>query len=308
MQNTSNYNLNLVEGTDIVNPPIQFNPNFQTIDAAMFANKEASIGTASEVVTGTVHAIVRANQDAAAFRFTATGAWTTGDTMTVDGTAVTVHLNDGTAPLTGAYVIGAEVFAVLNGTLVTLITSSAAIDPGVTSFNSRTGAVTPASSDYDASMIDYDNTGSGLTSTDVQGAIDEIAGGSSQHGLYEIWKNNAPTQQISQGDIASVTTDKSFDMFFVEFESDTSHTGFMEIGSCENGSQADLRYMIVTSGGILTQYRRFVSISQVGTTITIRSDDGGTTQALNSYGSAPTTTASNNVCIPIRILGVIHNN
>lgn len=175
MQNTSNYNLNLVEGTDLVNPPIQFNPNFQTIDAAMFANKEASIGTASEVVTGTVHAIVRANQDADAFRFTATGAWTTGDTMTVDGTSVTVHLSDGTAPLTGAYVIGAEVLAFLNGTLVTLNTSMKSIDPGVTSFNSRTGTVTPQTSDYDSSMIDYDNTLSGLTSTDVQGAIDELA-------------------------------------------------------------------------------------------------------------------------------------
>lgn len=179
MQNTSNYNLNLVEGTDLVNPPIQFNPNFQTIDAAMFANKEKTVGTASEVVTGSVHAIVRANQDADVFRFTATGAWATGDTMTVDGTSVTVHLTDGTAPLTGAYIIGAEVLAILNGTLVTLVTSNGAIDPGVTSFNSRTGAVTPQTSDYDASMIDYDNTGSGLTSTDVQGAIDEIASSSS---------------------------------------------------------------------------------------------------------------------------------
>ena len=176
MQNTSNYNLNLVEGTDLVNPPIQFNPNFQTIDAAMFANKEASIGTASEVVTGTVHAIVRANQDADFFRFTATGAWATGDTMTVDGVSVTVHLTDGTAPLAGAYVIGAEVLAVLNGTLVTLCISNASIDPGVTSFNSRTGAVTPQTSDYDASMIDYDNTASGLYSTDAQGAIDELSG------------------------------------------------------------------------------------------------------------------------------------
>ena len=176
MQNTSNFNLNLVEGTDLVNPPVQFNPNFQTIDAAMFANKEASVGTASEVVTGTVHAIIRANQDADVFRFTSTGAWATGDTMTVDGVSVTVHLSDGTAPLDGAYVIGAEVVAVINGTLVTLLTSTKSIDPGVTSFNSRTGAVTPAASDYDASMIDYDNTLSGLTSTDVQSAIDELAG------------------------------------------------------------------------------------------------------------------------------------
>lgn len=175
MQNTSNYNLNIVEGTDIVNIPVQLNPNFQTIDAEMFKNKQGSIGTATEVVTGSVHAVVRANTDADMFRFTATGAWTAGDTMTLDGSAVTVHLADGTAPATGAYIIGAEVVAVVNGTLVTLLTSAAQPVAGVTSFNSRTGAVVPQASDYDAADIDYDNTTSGLTATDVQSAIDELA-------------------------------------------------------------------------------------------------------------------------------------
>lgn len=175
MQSTTNYSMNLVEGTDLVNIPVQLNPNFQTIDQEMFANKQASIGTATEVVTGTVHAIVRANVDADMFRFTATGAWTAGDTMTLDGSAVTVHLADGTAPATGAYIIGAEVVAVVNGTLVTLLTSAAQPAAGVTSFNSRTGAVVPTASDYDASMIDYDNTSSGLTSTDTQSAIDELS-------------------------------------------------------------------------------------------------------------------------------------
>ena len=177
MQSTTNYSMNLVEGTDLVNIPVQLNPNFQTIDQEMFANKKATIGTATEVVTGTVHAVVRANVDADMFRFTATGAWTAGDTMTLDGSAVNVHLADGTAPATGAYIIGAEVVAVVNGTLVTLLTSSGAVDPGVTSFNSRTGAVSPTASDYDASMIDYDNTSSGLVATDVQSAIDELCGG-----------------------------------------------------------------------------------------------------------------------------------
>lgn len=45
---------------------------------------------------------------------------------------------------------------------------------GVYSFNGRTGAVLPATSDYDADQIDYDNTTSGLTATDVQEAIDEV--------------------------------------------------------------------------------------------------------------------------------------
>lgn len=47
-------------------------------------------------------------------------------------------------------------------------------DTVVNSFNSRTGAVSPAASDYDADQIDYDNSVSGITATDVQAAIDEI--------------------------------------------------------------------------------------------------------------------------------------
>lgn len=49
------------------------------------------------------------------------------------------------------------------------------IQSGVSSFNSRTGAVTPAAHDYDADQIDYDNSVSQLTATDVQAALDEIA-------------------------------------------------------------------------------------------------------------------------------------
>lgn len=47
---------------------------------------------------------------------------------------------------------------------------------GVASFNGRTGAVSPAAHDYDADQVDYDNTTSGLSATDVQGAIDEVNG------------------------------------------------------------------------------------------------------------------------------------
>lgn len=45
---------------------------------------------------------------------------------------------------------------------------------GVYSFNGRKGAVSPATHDYDADQIDYDNTTSGLTADDVQEAIDEV--------------------------------------------------------------------------------------------------------------------------------------
>jgi hypothetical protein len=46
----------------------------------------------------------------------------------------------------------------------------------VTSVFGRTGVVTAQASDYDADQVDYDNTTSGLTATDVQAAIDEVEG------------------------------------------------------------------------------------------------------------------------------------
>ena len=53
--------------------------------------------------------------------------------------------------------------------IITMIFAS-----GVASFKGRTGVVNPQSGDYDASMITYDNTDSGLLATNVQDAIDEI--------------------------------------------------------------------------------------------------------------------------------------
>jgi len=45
---------------------------------------------------------------------------------------------------------------------------------GVVSFNDRSGSVLPIAHDYNAGQIDYDNTTSGLTATNLQAAIDEI--------------------------------------------------------------------------------------------------------------------------------------
>lgn len=180
MQTTTHYSLTKAEGTDVVNLLTQCYPNFDTIDAGMFANKQAVVGVATEVTTGTVHTITRSNTDSNVFRFTATSAWTAGDTMTLDGVGVSVHLPDGTTPTTGAYIIGAEVLAIVNGSLVTLYLTST-IQTYVKTFNSRSGDVTPTAGDYDASMIDYDNTSSGLTSTDVQTALDEIVSNKSEN-------------------------------------------------------------------------------------------------------------------------------
>lgn len=157
MQYTPNYNLITVEGTDVVNPLVQMNPNFTDIDAAMFANKQAVIGTATEITSGTVHSITRANPDSNYFRFTATSNWNAGDSMSVDGVNVSVFLSNGNTPNTGAYIINTEVLAIISGSRVTLLVS-----------NNDTTTLT-------ASDVTYDNTASGLTSSNVQNAVDEVA-------------------------------------------------------------------------------------------------------------------------------------
>ena len=155
MQYTTNYNLITVEGTDVVNPLVQMNPNFTDIDSIMKDNADATVARATCTKTGTNHAVTTTNSDAAMQRFTATGNWETGDTMTIDGTSVSVYLPDGTAPQTGCFVINTEVVIAINGTRVTLYAA-------------------PALS-QSASDISYDNTLSGLSASDVQDAIDELA-------------------------------------------------------------------------------------------------------------------------------------
>ena len=128
MNYSTNYNLNLAEGTDIVNPLVVDVPNYTAIDTAMAANRDAGIPTATEVVTGTVHAITRSVVTAPTFRFIATGNFSSGDTFTVDGTACTAIYPNGEALEGNAYVVGAVVIASLQATQLTIYASKATAD------------------------------------------------------------------------------------------------------------------------------------------------------------------------------------
>lgn len=123
MNYSTHYNLNLVEGTDLVNPMSVDNPNYTAIDTAMYNNSIRVVDDATCIKTGTVHAVTRNNSNASVFKFTATGDWDTGDSMTVDGGSVTVFLPNGEVPHDNSFVINSEVLCILNGTRVTLYTT-----------------------------------------------------------------------------------------------------------------------------------------------------------------------------------------
>ena len=120
MRESEHFNLNLVEGSDIVNPLVTDVPNYESIDAQLFKNQNAGVQNATELKSGTVHAITRLVPDAQMITFTATSNFVAGDTFTVDGIQVSALTVSGEQLPTGAYVINSQVLAILKGTLLTV--------------------------------------------------------------------------------------------------------------------------------------------------------------------------------------------
>lgn len=123
MNYTTNYNLNKPEGTDIVNPLTVDNPNWDSIDAGMYANKQNSVQVAQVALQETTIAITRDKSKPATFRFIATMNYATNMTITVDGTSVTATMPDGSALAANAFRIGSNVLCSLNGTALTIYTN-----------------------------------------------------------------------------------------------------------------------------------------------------------------------------------------
>ena len=119
--NTEHYSLQIDQGSDIFNPLTSIFPNFQKIDAAMWANKLGGIVTGTHLLSGSVHAITVSDAEGfAVFRFVATANYTDGQTFTVNGTPVTATTTAGTSLGTGCFVINQSVIGCLVGTQLTM--------------------------------------------------------------------------------------------------------------------------------------------------------------------------------------------
>lgn len=128
MEKSTYYGLNLVQGTDIVNPLTNDVPNYRKIDEVMHDNAVAGITMANEVTNGTVHAIFRENVECSVIRFIATSNWKEGDSVTVDGVSVTALLPSGEIIPNGGYVINSNVLCILTGTNLTVFAERKKID------------------------------------------------------------------------------------------------------------------------------------------------------------------------------------
>lgn len=125
MGTTTNYGYNVPIGSDNVNLLPDMAANFPMIDSDLKAVSNTGVGTATELVTGTVHALTRADRDRNVFKFVATSNFEAGETFEVDGTQVTAKTPDGRNLSTGAYVINSTVLCMLEGTLLTVLVNPA---------------------------------------------------------------------------------------------------------------------------------------------------------------------------------------
>lgn len=180
MNTTTNYGLKLYEGTDLFNPLTVENVNTGDIDTAMKAISDHSVGAATELTTGTVHALTRADADRNVFLFVATSNFTAGDTFTLDGTQVSALTPDGQPLATGSYVIGSSVLCALHDTLITVYVNPAkAKDADMLDGHDSSYYATDSDLDTVAGTIQAvsDKVGTAVLTTtapDCSGAINEL--------------------------------------------------------------------------------------------------------------------------------------
>ena len=180
MQNTTNYNLKLYEGTDLFNPLIVENVNVNDLDGIVKGVSDAAVGTATELLTGTVHALTRNDPDRNVITFTATSNFTAGETFTVDGVQVTALTPDGQTLATGCYIIGSEVLAILKATLLTVyVGASKAKDSDLLDGHDSTyfavaSDLTDLDNDVDAIANKVGTEVLQTTAPDLSGAVNEL--------------------------------------------------------------------------------------------------------------------------------------
>lgn len=177
---TQYYGYNISEGTDLVNPLVDIFPNWDQLDGDLKDVSDAAVGTATELTTGTVHALTRSDTDRNVFIFVATSAFEAGETFTLDGVQVTALTPDGQPLATGSYIIGSIVLCAVSGTLLTVYVNPAkAKDADKLDGHSSSYFATDA--DLDA----LDNTVSNIstkvgtavlqtTAPDLSGAVNEL--------------------------------------------------------------------------------------------------------------------------------------
>ena len=247
MRRSENFDLNLYEGTDIFNPLTNDVPNYEKIDAQMKKNYNLSVGKATELKTGTVHALTRENADCPMIHFTATSNFTSNDTFTVDGVQVSALLVDGSTLPTNCYIIGSEVICYLKGTLLTFFLSGS-----ISKDSEKLGGELPS---YYSKQQDFEqlettvNSMSGIVEknsndiTEMNANITYI-----NNNFYKLFIQSIKTLDCNYTSASSGTNTSEYDQILYLESAFSSNSGFCRIQVFDE-SGANLKDIAEVSAG-----------------------------------------------------------
>lgn len=175
MNTTTHYSLKQYEGADEFNPLAVDVPNLMDIDNAMYANAVNSVPSATHILSGTVHAIVRDNPDATMFKFQATADFTLGDSFTVDGIAYTAQTTSGDQLQTNAFVEDAVVLCALEGSDFTLYVNNMGTAPDSNKLGGELPSYYATQADMTQAQLDIGSNANDIS--DIDGELHNIISG-----------------------------------------------------------------------------------------------------------------------------------
>ena len=224
--------------------------------------------------------------------------------MTAIDTAI--HTAEGKADQAGTDIGGIESsISTINSTLSSI---STAVSQLRTDTNANTGSINTITS-----LI-----GNGEpTTTDktLIGAINELDSRTKEeHGVFEIWKNSNVTASFGQQNIVITNFDSTkYDAIWIAIEKSVGEqTGVLLYEFDKDvlnisSYVGQIQWMsLAKSSGVVSMFVRTVEFSLSGTTLTITFGDCEK-NTLSSYGSATTASTDNSANVPVRVLGLAHN-
>lgn len=194
---------------------------------------------------------------------------------------------------------------ILNGVLYTATAVIASGDSIIVNTNCvLSESITEQLKDIDLSAdnVSFDNTGTDLVSENVEDAIKEV-NEKTQHGFYNAWTNPNPRSAFA-GQSVIITSNKVIDAFLIDLCRSSDGTLFGQ-AMCEIEKTTAMSYLRLT-GSSVQHNSRNVSITQTDNTYTLTFADARI--RTHGYGTSTYTDTTNNTeVIPVRILGLIHN-
>lgn len=199
MNQSTNYNFNIPEGTDLVNLLTQLIPNWTSLDNILKGVQDSTFQNATETVSLGVHAITRLNSDAKLLKWIATANFEAGDTFTIDGIATPASLPSGEALGEDSYIAGSVVIAALNAdeSALTVYVTTGTI--AVAADSQRLGGELPAYYATKSYADDIKSTADAASNLITKKTLVNTYYDSAVNKLYEVNVDGTKGGEISMG-------------------------------------------------------------------------------------------------------------